>query len=44
MLFSRDVYKFDKFSDEAIKMFKEHKAEMHPVTAIMVTRDLKINP
>ncbi|XP_062852198.1 leukotriene A-4 hydrolase isoform X2 [Trichomycterus rosablanca] len=39
----RDVYKFDKFRDEAIKTFKEHKDEMHPVTAIMVTRDLKID-
>lgn len=38
----REVYNFPKFSDEAVKTFKEHSAAMHYVTASLVSKDLKI--
>ncbi|XP_060759194.1 leukotriene A-4 hydrolase isoform X2 [Neoarius graeffei] len=38
----REVYNFPKFTDEAVKTFKEHSAAMHPVTAMLVSKDLKI--
>lgn len=40
--FIREVYNFPKFTDEAVKTFKEHSAAMHPVTAMLVSKDLKI--
>uniref|UniRef100_A0A8C2EG49 Leukotriene A4 hydrolase n=1 Tax=Cyprinus carpio TaxID=7962 RepID=A0A8C2EG49_CYPCA len=39
----REVYNFSKYSDEAVKTFKEHRAALHPVTAMMVAKDLKID-
>uniref|UniRef100_W5K8W2 Leukotriene A4 hydrolase n=1 Tax=Astyanax mexicanus TaxID=7994 RepID=W5K8W2_ASTMX len=37
-----DVYNFAKFRDEAVKVFKEHRNEMHSVTAMLVAKDLKV--
>uniref|UniRef100_A0A9J8D1U6 Leukotriene A-4 hydrolase n=1 Tax=Cyprinus carpio carpio TaxID=630221 RepID=A0A9J8D1U6_CYPCA len=39
----REVYNFSKYSDEAVKTFKEHRAALHPVTAMLVAKDLKID-
>lgn len=39
----REVYNFSKYSDEAVKTFKEHRGAMHPVTAMLVAKDLKID-
>ncbi|KAL7882699.1 hypothetical protein SRHO_G00003570 [Serrasalmus rhombeus] len=39
----RDVYNFDKFRDVAVKLFKEHRDAMHPVTATLVSKDLKVD-
>ncbi|NXR05729.1 LKHA4 hydrolase, partial [Semnornis frantzii] len=37
----RDLYNFDKSQDLAVKTFLEHRASMHPITAMLVARDLK---
>ncbi|XP_064011022.1 leukotriene A-4 hydrolase [Pogoniulus pusillus] len=37
----RDLYNFDKSRDLAVQTFLEHRASMHPVTAMLVARDLK---
>ncbi|KAM6093865.1 leukotriene A-4 hydrolase [Chlamydotis macqueenii] len=37
----RDVYSFDKYRDLAVKTFLEHRASMHPVTSMLVGKDLK---
>lgn len=42
-LFFREVYNFSKYSDEAVKTFKEHRGALHPVTAMLVAKDLKID-
>lgn len=39
----REVYDFSKYRDEAVKTFKEHRGELHPVTAMLVAKDLKID-
>ncbi|XP_077091079.1 leukotriene A-4 hydrolase [Siphateles boraxobius] len=39
----KEVYNFSKYSDEAVKTFKEHRGAMHPVTAMLVAKDLKID-
>uniref|UniRef100_A0A673KL04 Leukotriene A-4 hydrolase-like n=1 Tax=Sinocyclocheilus rhinocerous TaxID=307959 RepID=A0A673KL04_9TELE len=39
----KEVYNFSKYSDEAVKTFKENRGALHPVTAMMVVKDLKIN-
>uniref|UniRef100_A0A803XVL9 Leukotriene A4 hydrolase n=1 Tax=Meleagris gallopavo TaxID=9103 RepID=A0A803XVL9_MELGA len=36
----RDLYNFDKSRDLAVKTFLEHRACMHPVTSMLVGRDL----
>ncbi|XP_043943120.1 leukotriene A-4 hydrolase-like [Protopterus annectens] len=41
-LFS-DVYKFEKFHDEAVSTYRKHRTFMHPVTAMLVGRDLKVD-
>lgn len=38
----RDVFGFDKFSAEAVSVFQSHRAAMHPVTASLVAKDLKL--
>ncbi|KAJ8245562.1 hypothetical protein GJAV_G00272100 [Gymnothorax javanicus] len=40
----RDVYNFEKFRQEAVKTFLEHRASMHQVTAALVAKDMKIEP
>ncbi|KAM6213314.1 leukotriene A-4 hydrolase [Sarcoramphus papa] len=37
----RDLYNFDKCRDLAVKTFLEHRASMHPVTSMLVGKDLK---
>ncbi|KFZ51873.1 Leukotriene A-4 hydrolase, partial [Antrostomus carolinensis] len=37
----RDLYSFDKCRDLAVKTFLEHRASMHPVTSMLVGKDLK---
>uniref|UniRef100_A0A672QWC6 Leukotriene A-4 hydrolase n=1 Tax=Sinocyclocheilus grahami TaxID=75366 RepID=A0A672QWC6_SINGR len=39
----KEVYNFSKYSDEAVKTFKENRGALHPVTAMLVVKDLKIN-
>lgn len=39
--FYRDLYSFDKSRDLAVKTFLEHRASMHPVTSMLVGKDLK---
>ncbi|XP_007439538.1 leukotriene A-4 hydrolase [Python bivittatus] len=36
----KDLYKFEKSRDQAIRTFQQHKMSMHPVTAMLVTKDL----
>ncbi|KAI7791939.1 leukotriene A-4 hydrolase isoform X1 [Triplophysa rosa] len=39
----KEVYNFPKYSEEAVKAFKEHRGALHPVTAMLVAKDLKID-
>ncbi|ROI15292.1 Leukotriene A-4 hydrolase [Anabarilius grahami] len=39
----REVYNFSKYSDEAVKTFKEHRGALHAITAMLVAKDLKID-
>ncbi|CAL8278208.1 leukotriene A-4 hydrolase [Gadus morhua] len=39
----REVYNFDKFRDEAVRMFKTHRAAMHPVMVDLLSKDLKVD-
>ncbi|XP_026963046.1 leukotriene A-4 hydrolase isoform X2 [Sagmatias obliquidens] len=47
MKFTRPLFKdlaaFDKSHDRAIRTYQEHKACMHPVTAMLVGKDLKVD-
>uniref|UniRef100_A0A0K8RZY3 Leukotriene A(4) hydrolase n=1 Tax=Crotalus horridus TaxID=35024 RepID=A0A0K8RZY3_CROHD len=36
----KDLYKFEKSRDQAISAFQQHKLAMHPVTAMLVSKDL----
>lgn len=38
----REVYTFEKYSEEAKQVFLAHRAQMHPVTAALVAKDLHI--
>uniref|UniRef100_A0A8C9VS20 Leukotriene A-4 hydrolase n=1 Tax=Scleropages formosus TaxID=113540 RepID=A0A8C9VS20_SCLFO len=38
----RELYNFEKYRQEAVNMFLQHRAAMHPVTAALVARDLKV--
>ncbi|XP_051544311.1 leukotriene A-4 hydrolase-like [Myxocyprinus asiaticus] len=38
----KEVYNFPKYSDKAVKTFKEHRGALHPVTEMLVAKDLKI--
>lgn len=42
-LFCRDLAAFDKSRDQAIHTYQEHRASMHPVTAMLVGKDLKVD-
>ncbi|XP_019370597.1 PREDICTED: leukotriene A-4 hydrolase isoform X1 [Gavialis gangeticus] len=39
----RDLYNFDKSRDQAISTFQQHRACMHPVTSMLVGKDLKVD-
>ncbi|CAI5785765.1 leukotriene A-4 hydrolase [Podarcis lilfordi] len=39
----KDLYKFDKSRAQAVSAFHQHKASMHPVTAMLVTKDLGLD-
>ncbi|CAN9508361.1 unnamed protein product [Ophioblennius macclurei] len=38
----REVYNFDKYRDEALQVFTANQSGMHPVTAGLVSKDLKV--
>ncbi|KAL8221710.1 UNVERIFIED_CONTAM: Leukotriene A-4 hydrolase [Gekko kuhli] len=38
----KDLYKFDQSRDQAVSAFQQHQARMHPVTAMLVARDLEV--
>lgn len=39
----RDLYNFTKFCDEAVSTYKKHKPNMHPITAMLVGKDVKVD-
>lgn len=43
IFFSRDLAAFDKSHNQAIHTYQEHRASMHPVTAMLVGKDLKVD-
>nr|XP_015796526.2 leukotriene A-4 hydrolase [Nothobranchius furzeri] len=38
----REVFHFDKYKEEAVQVFKAHRAAMHPVTSALIAKDLKV--
>ncbi|XP_006633419.1 leukotriene A-4 hydrolase [Lepisosteus oculatus] len=40
----RELYNFDKYREKAVSTFLKHKGCMHPVTAMLVAKDLKVEP
>ncbi|KAK7896721.1 hypothetical protein WMY93_022046 [Mugilogobius chulae] len=38
----RQVYTFEKYREEAVRVFQAHRAAMHPVTAGLVAKALKV--
>ncbi|GAB5574118.1 leukotriene A-4 hydrolase isoform X1 [Prionailurus iriomotensis] len=47
MKFTRPLFKdlaaFDKYHDQVVHTYQEHRASMHPVTAMLVGKDLKVD-
>ncbi|XP_074867718.1 leukotriene A-4 hydrolase [Carettochelys insculpta] len=39
----RDLYNFDKSRDQAVSTFLQHRVFMHPVAAMLVAKDLKVD-
>uniref|UniRef100_A0A7N6AAC7 Leukotriene A-4 hydrolase n=1 Tax=Anabas testudineus TaxID=64144 RepID=A0A7N6AAC7_ANATE len=39
----REVFNFEKYRKEAVRVFLAHRAAMHPVTAGLVAKDLKVD-
>ncbi|XP_077356437.1 leukotriene A-4 hydrolase [Festucalex cinctus] len=39
----REVFNFEKHREEAVQMFLAHRGAMHPVTAGLVAKDLKVS-
>ncbi|RVE56809.1 hypothetical protein OJAV_G00225040 [Oryzias javanicus] len=39
----REVFNFSKYRDEALRVFAAHRTGMHPVTAGLVAKDLKVD-
>ncbi|XP_066561109.1 leukotriene A-4 hydrolase [Amia ocellicauda] len=39
----REVYNFEKYREEAVNTFLKHKSGMHPVTAMLTAKDLKLD-
>lgn len=42
-LIHREVFNFEKYREEAVRMFLAHRSAMHPVTSGLVTKDLKVD-
>ncbi|TNN26793.1 Leukotriene A-4 hydrolase [Liparis tanakae] len=38
-----ELYNYEKYRDEAVRVFLAHRAAMHPVTSGLVAKDLKLN-
>lgn len=43
LLLCREVFSLEKFRQEAVSRFGAHRAAMHPVTAALVAKDLKLS-
>lgn len=41
--FHREVFNFEKYRDEAVRVFLANRAAMHPVTSGLVAKDLKVD-
>nr|XP_042715735.1 leukotriene A-4 hydrolase-like isoform X2 [Chrysemys picta bellii] len=39
----RDLYNFEKSRDQAVSSFMQHRVCMHPVAAMLVAKDLKVD-
>ncbi|XP_051911021.1 leukotriene A-4 hydrolase isoform X1 [Hippocampus zosterae] len=39
----REVFGFDKYREEAVRVFLAHRSAMHPVTSGLVAKDLKVS-
>ncbi|XP_032644420.1 leukotriene A-4 hydrolase [Chelonoidis abingdonii] len=39
----RDLYNFEKSRDQAVSSFMQHRVRMHPVAAMLVAKDLKVD-
>ncbi|KAG7215114.1 hypothetical protein INR49_022762 [Caranx melampygus] len=39
----REVFNFEKYREEAVKMFLAYRSAMHPVTSGLVAKDLKVD-
>uniref|UniRef100_A0A3B4UAL1 Peptidase M1 leukotriene A4 hydrolase/aminopeptidase C-terminal domain-containing protein n=2 Tax=Seriola TaxID=8160 RepID=A0A3B4UAL1_SERDU len=39
----REVFNFEKYREEAVRVFLAHRAAMHPVTSGLVAKDLKVD-
>ncbi|KAJ3612580.1 hypothetical protein NHX12_020851 [Muraenolepis orangiensis] len=39
----REVYNFEKYREEAVRMFKAHRGGMHPVMVGLLSKDLKVD-
>ncbi|XP_061618648.1 leukotriene A-4 hydrolase [Phyllopteryx taeniolatus] len=39
----REVFNFEKYREEAVRVFLAHRAAMHPVTSGLVAKDLKVS-
>ncbi|KAM4711829.1 leukotriene A-4 hydrolase [Anableps anableps] len=39
----REVFNFEKYREEAVRVFVAHRAAMHPVTSGLVSKDLKVD-
>ncbi|KAI3366572.1 hypothetical protein L3Q82_009194, partial [Scortum barcoo] len=39
----KEVFNFEKYRDEALRVFQAHRGAMHPVTSGLVAKDLKVD-
>lgn len=37
------MFNFEKYRNEAVSVFLDHRAAMHPVTSGLVAKDLKVD-
>ena len=42
-MFFREVYNFEKYRDKAVSTFLANRGAMHPVTAGLTSKDLKVD-